>query len=115
MLSDFGLVDQDTQLQIIAEHLGTEVVDLRSDLHSRAPRHRSLGTAQDVSMRSRRRTSATLQHRAWRPVEPVGSRRTGFHRPQRAAARWWLIRPKSIEKIIDKHYGDRKWRTSVRS
>ena len=28
ILSDFGLVDIDTQLQIIAEHLGTEVVNL---------------------------------------------------------------------------------------
>src|SRR5207247_3839548 len=28
ILSDFGLVDTDTQLQIVAEHLGTEVVSL---------------------------------------------------------------------------------------
>ena len=30
ILKDFGLVDMDTQLQIIAEYLGTEVIDLRS-------------------------------------------------------------------------------------
>jgi type IV pilus assembly protein PilB len=30
ILSDFGLIDMDTQLQIIANHLGTEVVDLSS-------------------------------------------------------------------------------------
>ncbi|MBI3191842.1 MAG: pilus assembly protein PilB, partial [Pedosphaera parvula] len=29
ILADFGIMDSETQLQIIAEHLGTEVVDLR--------------------------------------------------------------------------------------
>ncbi|HOX03988.1 MAG TPA: ATPase, T2SS/T4P/T4SS family [Candidatus Paceibacterota bacterium] len=29
LLADFGIMDLDTQLQVIAEHLGTEVVDLR--------------------------------------------------------------------------------------
>ncbi len=29
LLQDFGIMDPDTQLQVIAEHLGTEVVDLR--------------------------------------------------------------------------------------
>src|SRR4030095_10733031 len=28
VLNDFGLLDYDSQLQVIAEHLGTEVVDL---------------------------------------------------------------------------------------
>jgi len=29
ILADFELVDKDTQLQVVAEHLGTEVVSLR--------------------------------------------------------------------------------------
>src|SRR5688572_23925945 len=29
VLQDFGLIDSDTQLQLIADHLGTEVVELR--------------------------------------------------------------------------------------
>ncbi len=30
ILSDFGFLDMDTQLQLIAGHLGTEVVDINS-------------------------------------------------------------------------------------
>ena len=30
VLQDFGLIDIDTQLQVMADHLGTEVIDLKS-------------------------------------------------------------------------------------
>ena len=105
VLADFGLVDVETQLQVMAEHLGTEVVDIEGmeftpELLKNIP-------------------SATARMNQCIPVADFGSAvRVAMANPLNPAAvdeisyivakevQLVVADPVAIEKVISKHYGD---------
>ena len=105
VLADFGLVDIETQLQVMAEHLGTEVVNIdgmefSADLLKNIP-------------------SATARMYQCIPVADFGSAlRITMANPLNPAAvdeisyivgkevQLVVVDPAAIEKVISKHYGD---------
>src|SRR5262245_3356690 len=105
VLADFGLVDIETQLQVMAEHLGTEVVNIdgiefSADLLKNIP-------------------SATARMYQCIPVADFGSAvRIAMANPLNPAAvdeiayivgkevQLVVSDPGAIEKVISKHYGD---------
>ena len=105
VLADFGLVDIETQLQVMAEHLGTEVVSIdgvefSADLLKNIP-------------------SATARMYQCIPVADFGSAvRIAMANPLNPAAvdeisyivgkevQLVVADPSTIEKVISKHYGD---------
>src|SRR5882672_418580 len=105
ILSDFGLVDSDTQLQLIAESLGTEVV--------------SLDNVQFTAELLKNIPAGTARMYQCVPVEDFGSAiRVAMANPMTPSAVdeiSYIVRkevqlvvadPKSIEKAISRHYGD---------
>ena len=105
VLADFGLVDIETQLQVMAEHLGTEVVNIEGmeftpELLKNIP-------------------SATARMYQCIPVADFGSAvRIAMANPLNPAAvdeisyivakevQLVVADPGAIEKVISKHYGD---------
>jgi type IV pilus assembly protein PilB len=105
VLSDFGLVDTDTQLQIIAESIGTEVV--------------SLDTVQFTPELLKLIPAGTARMYQCVPVEDFGTAlRVALANPMNPGAVdeiAYIVRkevqpvvadPKAIEKAISRHYGD---------
>jgi type IV pilus assembly protein PilB len=105
ILSDFGLVDLDTQLQLIAESIGTEVVNLDNveftpELLKNIPAGTArmyqcmpvedFGSAIRVAMANAMNPSAVdeISYIVRKEVQPV------------------VADPKAIEKAISRHYGD---------
>ena len=105
ILSDFGLVDSDTQLQLIAESIGTEVVNLDN--------------VQFTPELLKNIPAGTARMYQCVPVEDFGSAvRIAMANPMNPAAVdeiSYIVRkevqivvadPKAIEKAISRHYGD---------
>ena len=105
ILADFGLVDGDTQLQIMADHLGTEVVNIDAieftpELLKNIP-------------------SGTVRMYQCVPIEDFGSAlRVALANPLSPSAvdeiayivgkevQLVVVDPGAIEKLISKHYGE---------
>jgi type IV pilus assembly protein PilB len=104
ILADFGLLDQDSQLQIIAEHLGTEVVDLRSV----TPDPETLkavpaATAKNYQCFPYALHGTTLQLALGDPLNPTILDELGFSISFEIVP--VVADPKSVAQAIDKHYG----------
>lgn len=104
ILADFGLLDQDSQLQIIAEHLGTEVVDLASV----TPDPETLkavpaATAKNYQCFPYALHGTTLQLALGDPLNPTILDELGFSISYEIVP--VVADPKSVSQAIDKHYG----------
>ncbi|MBI1841811.1 MAG: Flp pilus assembly complex ATPase component TadA [Verrucomicrobia bacterium] len=104
ILKDFGLVDSDTQLQIIAEYLGTEVIDLRSvnftpELLSAVPS----ATARMYQCVPVGLYGSTLQVALGNPLNPSALDELGFIIRKDLAQ--VVADPGQIMRTIDQHYG----------
>lgn len=105
ILKNFGLVDQDTQLQIISESIGTEVVDLRSvtftpELLATVPAN----TARMYQCVPVAQYGNTLQVALGDPLNPSVLDELGFI--VRKELSQVVADPAQITRIIDQHYGN---------
>ena len=105
ILSDFGLVDTETQLQIIAENIGTEVVSLDGieftpDLLRNVP----AGTARMYQCVPVEDLGSALRIAMANPLVPSTVDEITYI--LRKEVQLVVADPKSIEKIISKYYGD---------
>lgn len=104
VLRNFGFVDQETQLQIVAEYLGTEVVDLRSvnytpELVATVPG----GTARMYQCVPVALFGNTLQVALGSPLNPSALDELGFIIRKELAQ--VVADPAQIQKVVDQHYG----------
>jgi type IV pilus assembly protein PilB len=104
IMKNFGLVDADTQLQITAEHLGTEVVDLRTvtftpELLKTIPAN----TARMYQCVPVAQYGSTLQVALGDPLNPSTLDELGFI--VRRELNQVVADPTSISRLIDQHYG----------
>lgn len=104
ILKNFALVDQDTQLQIMAEYLGTEVVDLRSvnftpELLKTIPSN----TARMYQCVPVAQFGSTLQVALGDPLNPSALDELGFIVRRELAQ--VVADPSQINRIIEQHYG----------
>ena len=104
ILKNFGLVDQDTQLQIISEYIGTEVVDLRSvtytpELLATVPSN----TARMYQCVPVAEHGNTLQVALGDPLNPSALDELGFI--VRRELNQVVADPAQIARIIEQHYG----------
>ena len=105
ILKNFGLVDGDTQLQIIAEYLGTEVIDLRSvsftpELLAVVPS----ATARMYQCIPVGLFGSTLQVALGSPLNPSAMDELGFIIRKDLAQ--VVADPGQIARSIDQHYGN---------
>ncbi|MBL9167510.1 MAG: Flp pilus assembly complex ATPase component TadA [Verrucomicrobiales bacterium] len=104
ILKNFGLVDQDTQLQIISEYIGTEVVDLRSvtftpELLATVPSN----TARMYQCVPVAQYGNTLQVALGDPLNPSALDELGFI--VRKELSQVVADPAQIARVIEQHYG----------
>lgn len=105
ILADFELVDLDTQLQVVAEHLGTEVVnitdqELSADLIKRIP----AATARMYQCVPVGWSGSTLQVAMADPLNPSFVDELGYVIGQ--DIQLVVADPAAIEKLVSRHYGD---------
>jgi type IV pilus assembly protein PilB len=105
VLSDFGLVDSDTQLQLIAESLGTEVVNLENvqftpELLQTIP----AGTARMYQCVPIEDFGSALRVAMANPMNPSVVDEISYI--VRKEVQPVVADHKTIEKIISRHYGD---------
>jgi len=105
VLSDFGLVDTDTQLQLIAESLGTEVVNLDNvsftpELLQTIP----AGTARMYQCVPVEDFGSALRVAIANPMTPSVVDEISYI--VRKEVQPVVADPKAIEKAISRHYGD---------
>ncbi len=105
ILADFELVDLDTQLQVVAEHLGTEVVnitdqELSADLVKRIP----AATARMYQCVPVGWSGSTLQVAMADPLNPSFVDELGYVIGQ--DIQLVVADPAAIEKLVSRHYGD---------
>ncbi len=105
ILNDFGLIDTDTQLQLVANHLGTEVVTLNNrefpaELLSLVP----ADAARMYKCMPVNAYDGTLQLAIADPLDPTTVDQIGFlvHRDIIPV----VADPADIEKAINRYYGD---------
>lgn len=104
VLSDFGFLDQDSQLQIIAEHLGTEVVDLRSVTpDAETLKAVPAATAKNYQCFPYALHGSTLQLALADPLNPSVLDELGFSISYEIVA--VVADPKAVSQAIEKHYG----------
>ena len=104
ILKNFGLVDSDAQLQIMADHLGTEVIDLRTvtftpELLKTVPAN----TARMYQCVPVALYGNTLQVALGDPLNPSTLDELGFI--VRRELSQVVADPASIARLIDQHYG----------
>ncbi|MGI8965791.1 MAG: GspE/PulE family protein [Limisphaerales bacterium] len=105
ILQDFGLIDADAQLQLQADHLGTEVVELRDReitpdiLQSIPPDTAKLYQALPIAV-----FGATIQVALAEPLNPSTIDELGF--VTRKEIQVVVADPAQIEKAINKYYGE---------
>ncbi len=105
VLSNFGLVDTDTQLQLIADSLGTEVVNLDNvqftpELLATVPG----GTARMYQCVPVEDYGSSLRIAMANPMNPSVIDEISYI--VRKEVQPVVAEPKAIEKLINKHYGD---------
>jgi type IV pilus assembly protein PilB len=105
ILSDFGLVDSDTQLQLIAESLGTEVVNLDNvaftpELLKTIP----AGTARMYQCVPVEDFGSAIRIAMANAMNPSAVDEISYI--VRKEVQLLVADPKSIEKAISRHYGD---------
>ncbi|MGZ4973206.1 MAG: GspE/PulE/PilB domain-containing protein, partial [Limisphaerales bacterium] len=103
ILSDFGLIDQDMQLQIIANHLGTEVVtigDIPADVVKAVP----ADAARMYRCMPLAVFDSTVQVALADPLNPAIADELAF--VVRKEIIPVVAHPKEIEKAISRYYGD---------
>jgi type IV pilus assembly protein PilB len=105
ILSDFGLVDSDTQLQLIAESLGTEVVNLDNvqftpELLKNIP----AGTARMYQCVPVEDFGSALRIAMANAMNPSAVDEISYI--VRKEVQLVVADPKAIEKAISRHYGD---------
>ncbi|MGE4181113.1 MAG: GspE/PulE family protein [Limisphaerales bacterium] len=104
VLADFGILDVDSQLQVVAEHLGTEVVDLRNwSKDEEALKAVSAATAKTYQCFPFALHGTTLQIALADPLNPATLDELGFSITQELVP--VVADPKAIEQAIEKHYG----------
>jgi len=105
ILSDFQLVDIDTQLQIMAEHLGTEVVSLNDvDLSPEAVKAIPASAARMYQCVPIAVYDSVLQVALSDPLNPAVIDELGFSVGKEIQV--LVADPAAIEKLINKYYGD---------
>jgi len=105
ILSDFGLVDSDTQLQVVAESLGTEVVNLDNvaftpELLKTIP----AGTARMYQCVPVEDFGSAIRVALANPLTPSVVDEISYI--VRKEVQPVVADPKSVEKAISRHYGD---------
>jgi type IV pilus assembly protein PilB len=105
ILADFGLVDLDTQLQLIAEHLGTEVVNLdhvqfTPELLKNIP----AGTARMYQCVPVDDFGSAIRVAMANPMNPGAVDEISYI--VRKEVQLVVADPKAIEKAISRYYGD---------
>jgi len=104
VLADFGILDSDSQLQVIAEHLGTEVVDLRGWQPDEATlKALPQATAKTYQCIPYALHGTTLQIALSDPLNPATLDELGFTVTHELVP--VVADPKSIQQAIEKHYG----------
>lgn len=104
VLSDFGILDIDSQLQVIAEHLGTEAVDLRNWQPDEATlKSIPAATAKAYQCIPYALSDSTLQVALADPLNPAILDELGFTVSFEVVP--VVADPKAIQSAIDKHYG----------
>ncbi len=105
ILADFGLVDTETQLQIMAEHLGTEVVNLDTVEFSAAlVKAVPSGTARMYQCVPVADFGSALQIALANPLNPSAVDEISYIVGKEVQL--VVADPAAIEKVISKHYGD---------
>jgi type IV pilus assembly protein PilB len=105
ILSDFGLVDTDTQLQIMAEHLGTEVViidtvEFTPELLKNVP----AGTARMYQCVPVEDFGTAIRLAMANPLNPAAIDEIGYIVGKEIQL--VVADAKAIEKVINKYYGE---------
>jgi type IV pilus assembly protein PilB len=104
VLHDFGILDIDTQLQVQAEHLGTEVVDLGQWTPDEATlKAMPAATAKAYQCVPYALQDSTLQVALADPLNPAALDELGYTVPYEIIP--VVADPREIQKAIDKHYG----------
>ena len=105
ILSDFGLVDSDTQLQLIAESLGTEVVNL-DDVQFTPELLKVIpaGTARMYQCVPVEDFGSSIRVALANPMNPSAVDEISYI--VRKEVQLVVADPKAIEKAISRHYGD---------
>ncbi len=104
VLSDFGILDTDSQLQVLAEYLGTEVVDLRNWQPDEATlKAIPANVAKSYLCLPYALHGSTLQVALVDPLNPATLDELGFSVSHELVQ--VVADPKAIEQAIDKHFG----------
>src|SRR4051812_26646812 len=107
ILSDFQLVDMDTQLQIIAEHMGTSVVNIAEmELTPEILRTVPAGTARMYQCVPVAVYGNAVQVALVNPLNPSIIDELGFTVGKEKELQLVVADPNSIEKLIEKYYGE---------
>lgn len=104
VLAAFGIADTDTQLQVIAEHLGTEVFDLRNfqpdkELLAAIP----VQTAKALQVLPVGLEAGLLRVAPVDPLNPAALDELGFTVPHQVVV--VVADPVAVGQAIEKHYG----------
>ena len=104
VLSDFGILDMESQLQMIADHLGTEVVDLRHWQPDEATlKAMPAATAKSYGCLPISLQGTTLQVALVDPLNPATLDELGFSVTHEIVL--VVADPKAIQQAIEKHFG----------
>ncbi len=104
VLADFGILDPDSQLQIVAEHIGTEVVDLRGWTPDEATlKAVPAATAKSFQCLPYALHGSTLQLALADPLNPSALDELGFTISYEIVP--VVADRKAVQQAIDKHYG----------
>ena len=105
ILSDFGLVDTDTQLQIIADHLGTEVVQIDgTEFTPELLKNVPAGTARMYQCVPVEDFGSAIRIAMASPLNPSAIDEISYIVGKEVQL--VVADPKAIEKAINKHYGE---------
>ncbi len=105
VLSDFGLVDSDTQLQIVAESIGTEVINI-DDVQFTQELLKTIpaGTARMYQCLPVEDFGSSLRVAMANPMTPSAVDAISYI--VRKEVQMVVADPKAIEKAVTRHYGD---------
>ena len=105
ILADFGLVDGDTQLQIMAEHLGTEVVNIDGiEFTPELLKNIPAGTARMYQCVPIEDFGSALRVALANPLSPSAVDEIAYIVGKEVQL--VVVDPGAIEKLISKHYGE---------
>jgi len=104
-LADFGLVDTETQLQVMAEYLGTEVVSIDAiEFTPELLKNVPAGTARMYQCVPVEDFGSAVRIAMANPLNPSAVDEISYI--VRKEVQLVVADPKTIEKVISKHYGD---------